>query len=277
MGTRFDLVRLRFEFTALDPIHFPPGKASNILRGAFGLALETEPYGHIFAPGAAGPGPSGLADPPRPFVFRAHHLDGLTAAPGESFHFDLNVFTADPRALEAIGRAFAEVAHAGIGPGRGRAEVDGPAVRPISIELDPRPSDSPPPHRIRVGFVTPIELKHEGRVIDRPEFGILFARVRDRISTLRALYGCGPLEIDFAAAGARASAVRMTRCELCRVSIERRSSRTGQCHPIGGFTGWAEYEGDLAEFLPYLEAARWTGVGRQAVWGKGEIYTQSSG
>jgi len=35
--------------------------------------------------------------------------------------------------------------------------------------------------------------------------------------------------------------------------------------------GIAEYEGDLAEFLPYLEAARWTGVGRQSVWGKGEI------
>jgi hypothetical protein len=27
----------------------------------------------------------------------------------------------------------------------------------------------------------------------------------------------------------------------------------------------------MAEFLPYLEAARWTGVGRQTVWGKGEI------
>jgi hypothetical protein len=40
---------------------------------------------------------------------------------------------------------------------------------------------------------------------------------------------------------------------------------------LGGFTGWAEYEGELREFVPYLEAARWTGVGRQTVWGKGEI------
>jgi hypothetical protein len=55
------------------------------------------------------------------------------------------------------------------------------------------------------------------------------------------------------------------------VSIERRSSRTGQTHPIGGFQGTVEYTGPLDEFLPYLEAARWTGVGRQAVWGKGEI------
>jgi hypothetical protein len=36
--------------------------------------------------------------------------------------------------------------------------------------------------------------------------------------------------------------------------------------------GSADYEGDLAEFLPFLEAARWTGVGRQTVWGNGEIH-----
>jgi len=32
-----------------------------------------------------------------------------------------------------------------------------------------------------------------------------------------------------------------------------------------------EYEGDLTEFVPYLRAARWTGVGRQTAWGKGAI------
>jgi CRISPR/Cas system endoribonuclease Cas6 (RAMP superfamily) len=53
--------------------------------------------------------------------------------------------------------------------------------------------------------------------------------------------------------------------------VERRSSRTGQTHSIGGFVGEAEYEGDLAEFVPYLKAAKWVGVGRQTVWGKGEI------
>ena len=33
----------------------------------------------------------------------------------------------------------------------------------------------------------------------------------------------------------------------------------------------AEYQGDTGEFLPILEAARWTGVGRHCVWGNGEI------
>ena len=46
---------------------------------------------------------------------------------------------------------------------------------------------------------------------------------------------------------------------------------TGQHHPLEGFTGEAEYSGSLDDFLPYLRAAQWTGVGRQTVWGKGEL------
>jgi hypothetical protein len=63
----------------------------------------------------------------------------------------------------------------------------------------------------------------------------------------------------------------MIRCDLRQVDVKRQSSCTGQVHPIGGFVGEAKYEGDLAEFVPYLKAAKWTGVGRQTVWGKGEI------
>jgi hypothetical protein len=114
-------------------------------------------------------------------------------------------------------------------------------------------------------------LKAGDQLVTRPEFDVLFARARDRVSTLRALYGAGPLEIDFRAMGQRAAAVRITRCQLRHVKAERRSSRTGQVHSIGGFVGVVEYEGELGEFIPYLEAACWTGVGRQCVWGKGQL------
>jgi len=59
------------------------------------------------------------------------------------------------------------------------------------------------------------------------------------------------------------------------VELARRSSRTGRVHPIGGFVGEAEYEGELGEFVPYLKAGKWVGVGRQTVWGKGEISVQA--
>ena len=117
-------------------------------------------------------------------------------------------------------------------------------------------------------FLTPTELKSEGGVVERPEFPILFARIRERLMALRTFYGPGSSDIGWPA---NAAEIRMTRCDIAWRKAERRSSRTGQRHPLGGFTGEADYEGDLAAFLPYLRAAWWTGVGRQTVWGKGVI------
>ena len=94
------------------------------------------------------------------------------------------------------------------------------------------------------------------------------------MSALRAQYGEGPLEIDFRAMGERAKEIKMTCCELRGHEATRRSRATGQTHPLGGFTGVAEYDGVLREFLPYLKAAEWTGVGRQTVWGKGQIHCE---
>ena len=243
-ATTFELYPLRFRFATCKLRDF----SVNTLRGAFGSALkkiDADAYVRFFAPQAAsGSGPSGLADPPRPFVFRL--LGPLEVG--------LNVFLTREPAVELFTRVMEELGTL--------SSVAGTERLHLSLCARERPI-----HRLRVHFLTPTELKGA----DRPEFGMLMARIRDRISTLRALYGPGPLEIDFKAFGERASRVSMTRCELVLVAAERTSRSTGQSHPLGGFTGVAEYEGDLAEFLPYLEIARWTGVGRQTVWGKGEI------
>lgn len=310
----FEFYPLRFEFIARDSLFFPPGKAANILRGALGLifrriaclphcldargceARESCCYARVFEP-MAGPSPSGLADWPRPFVFRARHLDGRMVEAGASFHFDLHVFLSEHDVLRSFILTFAELASEGLGPRRGRAELlrvrrlsaEGfpeemlyadsvemiaAELRPVSLDLAARPEA---PARIRVEFLSPTELKQEDQIASRPEFPILFGRARDRISTLRRLYGAGPLDIDYLGTNARAGLVRMTRCEWKRQEVERRSSRSGRRHSIGGFVGCAEYEGELAEFLPYLRAAEWTGIGRQSVWGKGEIAVEFDG
>jgi hypothetical protein len=262
----------RFHLTAREEIVFPPGKAANTLRGALGSVLRrrTNLYQRIFAP-SRNAGPSGLADPPRPFVLRTARLDGQVIPAGAPFCFDLHVFETRLPMLEHFEAAFGEVGAEGIGPARGRAALDrveNAGTQPLVLSLCP---EGEPISRVVVQFLTPTELKHDGRIVSRPEFGVLFARVRDRIASLRALYGDGPLNIDFDGLGERANAVRLTRSDIRQVAVERRSSRTGQTHPLGGFVGEAEYAGDLADFLPWLRAAEWTGVGRQTVWGKGEI------
>lgn len=306
----FEFYRLRFLFRAAGELHFPPYKSGNIVRGAFGSIFRklvcmpscreaktcevhsTCPYALVFEPQAAcGEGPSGLGDWPRPFVFRAAHLDGSTVREGEAFHFDIHIFDVRNPALAYFVLSFAQLAREGLGPGRGRAELaavdqlnlDGMKVASIFAGEQFQMHDLAAPsivgmteapdlaQRVRIRFVTPTELKSGHQVAERPEFGILFGRLRDRISTLRTLYGAGPLEIDFRAVGERAARVKMMQCELRKTEVDRLSSRTGQRHSLGGFVGEVEYEGDLGEFLPYLRLGKWIGVGRQTVWGKGEI------
>src|ERR1700689_1887768 len=146
---RFEFFPLRFEFIARESLFFPPGKAANILRGALGTIFrriacvphcretktceirESCPHARIFEPVWQGEGPSGLADSPRPFVFRARHLDGLTIQPGQPFHFDLNVFALDPTVLAYFVLTFAALAREGLGPRRGKADLQ--RVRRIAM------------------------------------------------------------------------------------------------------------------------------------------------
>ena len=242
MGPTFNLYPLRFRFADCKLRDF----SANTLRGAFGSALKTTDagaYARFFAP-KNDSGPSGLADPPRPFVFRV--LGPLEVG--------MNLFLTREPAVELFTRVMME-----LGTLKSVAGCE-PLRLPLSVSEDRV-------CRVRVHFLTPTELKGA----EQPEFGTLLTHIRDRISTLRDLYGDGPIAIDFKAFGERSRRVSMTRCELVSVAAERTSRATGQRHSLGGFTGIAEYQGDIAEFLPYLEIARWTGVGRQTVWGKGEI------
>ena len=300
----FRFRRLRFHFEAVETVWIPRGQSGNVVRGAFGNMLRKVactpqcgsvhapgcPYARIFEPRSpSGEGPSGFSDRPRPFVFRTAYLDAREIPPGEIFCFDAHLFDVTPAALSYFVSALGQLAEEGLGPRRARATLvsveqqppddslpsiafDGEklygGLEPSAISLDP---ESAAVSSVTVHFKTPTELKSGDGLATRPDFPILVARIRDRISTLGALYGEGPLEVDFRAMGERAATIEMPRCEIHQERAERHSTRTGQTHPLGGFTGMAEYRGDLTEFLPYLRAARWTGVGRQTVWGKGEI------
>lgn len=308
-ATDFSLYACRFRFRALESLFFPPGKAGNIVRGALGtifrrlvclpdcpgarecLSRSQCPYARLFEPAAIIPSPSGLGDWPRPFVLRATHLDGQTVPPGESFYFDVHLFDLQETALAYFILTFAQLADEGLGPRRGRALLtsvhaldasgraalliyDGKNIpfprtpSPIVLSLQPIPN---PISRVRLEFQTPTEFKGNQGILNKPVFGTLFKRLRDRLSDLRKFYGEGPLDVDFAGMGNRAEFVKTKWSRLIHVNTERRAGHSHQSHSIGGFIGEAEYEGDLAEFVPFLAAGYWTGVGRQTVWGKGVV------
>ncbi len=268
---------LRFRFKAINPISFPPGKAANLFRGAFGEIFRRiaspDDYARMFEPKADHDGPSGFGDRPRPFVLRAASLDGLQLRAGDSFALDINVFDLRVPALDYFRRTFEQLGQEGLGAGRPRVELTEALELPtIEASLSPQTA---PVNRVRIEFLTPTELKIAGATLREPDFEALFKRARDRVTGLVTLYQePNPPDLpDFRGMGARAALINRTGGQIRQIESERRSTRTGQRHSLGGFIGHADYEGDVAEFLPYLEAAWWTGVGRLTVWGNGLIRT----
>ncbi len=303
---RFEVGAYRFLFRAVEGIWFPLGKSANVFRGALGTTLrrlacrERCPgtqqcewrnecaYSRLFEP-ILDSGPSGLADPPRPFVLRPQFEEGRRLPPGSILPLDMHVFDLREPFLPILIVTMNEVARGGLGPGSGRAELtevsaidaDGRAQVCLFARGRMQVETIPPPvridlagsdrtvTRIRMEFTEPTELKAGGHVITRPEFAVILARVRDRIATLDRLYGSATVTFDWHALAEEAVGVRIGAERLRWEHVERRSSRTGQTHPLGGFLGWVEYEGTLGPFLGLLKAGEWTGVGRQTVWGKG--------
>src|SRR5262249_35860588 len=153
---------------------------------------------------------------------------------GEGFYLDAHVFDLHQAPLLHFRAALSRLAEKGLGPGRGRAELERteqldleggaqavwetPATPSVAVlDRDPEPVET-----VTVRFLTPTELKSDGALAGRPEFPILFNRLRDRISTLRSLYGAGPLEIDFKAMGERAARIELRRSEVAWEQVKRK-------------------------------------------------------
>lgn len=246
------LLVCRATLRATRPLAFHP-PAANLFRGALGMILPEA----LFRPTAAD-GPSGLHDRPRPFVLRCAHLDARHFPAGQPFEIGLHLFLPDPRPFE---QALA---------GLGFAALESFHATPLVLPLAPPVREAT---RLRVDFLTPTEFKPPVPRGQLPHFSLLAARLRDRVSALASFYGGAPLNLDFSAFAAAARSVATAGGQLRHIAAERTSRRTGETHPLGGFTGSVEYNGALAPFLPWLEAGFYTGVGRQTVWGKGVIRT----
>jgi hypothetical protein len=280
----------RFSFLSLDPLRFP-SFAGNLLRGAIGSELlKIDPQEHYFRPQAPS-GPSGFRSPPRPFALRAHPLNRHQLAAGELFTFDIHFF-GNAKAVPSFMAALASWQETGIGPRRSRVQLQSVQLlndesdpsttvwrenqwiteefTPVSIQLPASPHDIAVT-KVVVHFLTPTELKEDGALMRCPEFVVLFNRLQERIQALSFFYSGGADGSPPTALINTAQSIRIRETSLHWQTGERRSSRTQQRHPLGGFVGTVVYQGPLAPFFPWLRAAYWTGIGRQTVWGKGVV------
>jgi len=140
--------------------------------------------------------------------------------------------------------------------------------------------------RLMLQFLTPLLLKSGSRmengrhvpareIRDRPPFGVIIRRLRDRLSSLCAFFGEPWQHPDFAAIGALADTVVLVDSHTRWLSRDRRSTRTGQQHEISGLVGQAVYEfpdeQTFATLAPLVRLAELVHVGKHAPWGNGAV------
>ncbi len=203
----------------------------------------------------------------RPFLVRANHLNSSKIAHGELFSFALHLlsdrFGLPVRFTEGVKSVFGK----GVGIGRGRAELI--EVHQLLFTLDLGRQE--PAQKVRVDFLSPTELKRDNLPATSFDFSLLFRRIHGRLRLLARSYG-GELTIpELRTLLLLADEITTVRSDLTHVDLRRHSTRTRQTHPSGGMIGSVTYAGQLSDFVPYLRAAELIGIGRQTVWGNGEV------
>lgn len=127
-------------------------------------------------------------------------------------------------------------------------------------------------NRLTLHFLTPTRIVHEERLVHRPEFAPLMARLVDRIGTLRTQFADLP-PVSYEEKGALLASAREVECVCDKTQwwdVKGLSTRLGRPQPLGGFVGRATYQArDWTPLLPWLVWGASTHVGKNAVKGEG--------
>ena len=253
-----------------------------------------------FLEGEPPPFLQGIETAPRPYVVEPRS-SARELRPGEPLEADLLLLG---QAVELQGYAVLaldRMAEAGFGARRARFELEsvdylaredgsGPEAlvwRPgyraggrrwpgtvaplVTLSAGDEVPDSAP-EALTLRFATPTRLKKNGSLQDRASFRALAFHALRRALELAHCHvpGARP-DWEIRPLLDRASAVRVTRSALRWHDQSRYSSHQRAKHPIGGFEGEIDLEGEIGPFLPLLRTAEILHVGKGATFGLGKV------
>ncbi|MCZ7361405.1 MAG: CRISPR system precrRNA processing endoribonuclease RAMP protein Cas6 [Candidatus Methanoperedens sp.] len=125
-------------------------------------------------------------------------------------------------------------------------------------------------HTAALRFLTPTRIKYQGKLIIDMDFGILMRNLLRRLSWLAEVHCDEKWELDWKGLIQRAAVVKTVHSDLQWRDWERYSQRQGTRMKMGGFVGEMRFEGDLAEFNPFLKIGEFLHIGKGTVYGLGK-------
>lgn len=122
---------------------------------------------------------------------------------------------------------------------------------------------------ISLNFITPTRIVVNGDLVVDLEFHHLIRSLLRRISTLSYFHYGKRMDIDFKGLIQRASSVKVRERNTKWHDWERYSTRQDTRMKMGGFIGNVIFEGDLTEFMPFIELGEILHAGKGTSFGLG--------
>jgi CRISPR-associated endoribonuclease Cas6 len=123
---------------------------------------------------------------------------------------------------------------------------------------------------ITLNFVTPTRIVVNGDLVVDLEFHHLIRSLLRRISTLSYFHYGKRMDIDFKGLIQKASGIKVKERKTKWHDWERYSARQDTRMKMGGFIGKVSFEGDLAEFMPFIELGEILHAGKGTSFGLGK-------
>ncbi|MFQ3664050.1 MAG: CRISPR system precrRNA processing endoribonuclease RAMP protein Cas6 [Chloroflexaceae bacterium] len=129
------------------------------------------------------------------------------------------------------------------------------------------------PPDLRLSFVTPLRLKHQGRLLDSFDLPAIVQALCWRITALATFHGDGHWDVDYEALIAQAHTVKVEPEEQRWEDRSRPSRRGGATHAMeyGGLTGSAVLRGVPDDLRALLLIGTQTHLGKACVFGNGAL------
>lgn len=128
-----------------------------------------------------------------------------------------------------------------------------------------------PAEQVRMNLVTPLRLKENGKLVTSVEFNHLARSLMRRASALMLFHHGVNAELKYTELAEHSRKVKRVADFSHWFDLPRYSQRQGEKMMLGGLVGEVTYQGDLGEFIPLLEFGRWAGVGKNNVFGLGQM------
>ena len=304
-----DVAILRFHYRCQTALQLPRWKGATLrgglgraLKQTFcdrpcleGLACTRAsacPYARLFAPDQAdAPAATlhGLRDLPRPYVVRPPLDAKTTFAPNDRLVFDLVLLGEAIEYWSHLISTFTQLGRMGLGTDHQpvaltRVESVHPITAATSLVMQDGTLHEPLvgcpsasiyaiaqhlPTTLTLGLLTPMRVKHAGRLAERLDCHVLVRALLRRLSQLSLHFGAGAWDVPFKELIALAEGVTLLESATHWVEWGRTSGATGQHMQLGGLVGSVTYADVPLPIRALLALGSLAHGGKTTVFGHG--------